>query len=375
MSFAPPGSPSCRSLLHAIVRLCRPALQRGARQTKADYYVKSYPSSAFALALIGHFVLGLRSLRQLKTQLDHDSRLRRAVDLGGISDAQLPKLLHRRPPTLWEPLVAALLQRLPGGQLPAPVRVMDSSFFHLGMKLLARQLARRFTPESAGVKLTLIMAPETGAPQDWLVTVGQGNDIPCGEALCAAQEVRGHLYIFDRGYGKYALYDDLLARGADFLTRGERDGRYTVLADRPLRGQPGEILSDQLVRLGSKAGHNLMARPVRRIVKRTARGELIFLTSLSELPAAEVAKLYRTRWQIELLFRWLKRAVACTKPLGYSPQAAAHTFYAALACYLLILLVAQATGTPRRLAKILYQVRAGLHERPETRHLQAFGFL
>lgn len=376
MSFAKPASPSCRSLLHAIVRLCRPPLQRGSRQTRADYYVKSYPSSAFALALIGHFVLGLRSLRQLKTHLDHDLRLRRAVDLGGISDAQLPKLLHRRPPALWEPLVAALLQRLPGGRLPAPVRVMDSSFFHLGMKLLARQMARRFTPESAGVKLTLIMAPETGAPQDWLVTVGQGNDIPCGEALCAAQEaIRGHLYIFDRGYGKYAFYERLLARGADFLTRGELDGRYAVLHTLPLPGEPGEILSDQIVRLGSKAGRNLMERPVRRIVKRTPQGDLVLLTSLSELPAAEVAELYRTRWSIELLFRWLKRAVACTKPLGYSARAAAHTFCAALVCYVLILLVAQATGTPRRLAKIVYEIRASLYERPETRHLAAFGFL
>jgi hypothetical protein len=259
--------------------------------------------------------------------------------------------------------------------LPAPVRVMDSSFFHLGMKLLSRQMARRFTPESAGVKLTLIMAPETGAPQDWLVTVGQGNDMPCGEALCAAQDVRGHLYIFDRGYGKYAFDDSLMARGADFLTRGELDGRYAVLHTLPLPGEPGEILSDQIVRLGSKAGRNLMERPVRRIVKRTDQGELIFLTSLGELPAGEVAELYRWRWKIELLFRWLKRALACTKPLGYSPQAAAHTFHAALVCYLLILLVAQATETPRRLAKIVYQVRAGLHERPETLHLQAFGFL
>jgi hypothetical protein len=376
MKFATPASPSCRSLLHALVRLCRPPLQRGSRQTQADYYVKSYPSSAFALALISHFVLGLRSLRQLKTQLDCDARLRRAVGLGGISEAQLPKLLHRRPPALWEPLVAALLARLPQHRLPTRVRVMDSSFFHLGMKLLARQLARRFTPESAGVKLTLIMEPATGAPQAWSVTMGQGNDIPAGVALCAAQEeIHGHLYIFDRGYRKYAFFGTLMERGADFLTRGELDGSYVVLATRPLPEEPGEILSDQIVQVGSRAARNLLERPVRRIVKHTAQGEVIFLTSLFDLPAGEVAELYRTRWQIEILFRWLKRALACTKPLGYSPEAAAHTFYAALVCYLLMLLVAQAAGTPRRLAKTVYEIRAGLHERPELRHLQAFGFL
>ena len=376
MSFAKATSPSCRSLLHTLVRLCRPPLQRGSRQTQADYYVKSYASSAFALALISHFVLGLRSLRHLKTQLDCDTRLQRAVGLGGISDAQLPKLLHRRPPALWEPLVAELLARLPRHQLPTSVRIMDSSFFHLGMKLLARQMARRFTPESAGVKLTLIMEPATGAPQAWLVTVGQGNDIPPGVALCAAQEdIHGHLYLFDRGYIKYDFYASLMARGADFLTRSVRDGSYVVLETRPLPEAPGAIRSDQIVRVGSRAAHNLLERPVRRIVKHTPQGELIFLTSLVDLPAAEVAELYRTRWQIEILFRWLKRVLDCTKPLGYSPEAAAHTFFAALACYLLILLVAQAAGTPRGLAKIVYEIRAGLHERPKLRHLQAFGFL
>jgi hypothetical protein len=363
-------------LLHLLVRVCSPPLRQGARQTHADYYVKRYSSRAFALALVSHFVLGLRSLRQLKTQLDCDTRLQRALGLPGISDAHLPKLLHRRPPGLWEPLVAALLQRVPRGQVPARVRLMDSSFFHLGMKLLARQMARRFTPESAGVKLTLIMAPETGAPQDWLVTVGQGNDIPHGVALCAAQaEVRGHLYIFDRGYGQYAFYESLMARGADFLTRGLPQAHYAVLEDRPVPEAPGEMLRDQIVRLGSKEARNLMGRPVRRIVKRTAAGDLIFLTSLFDMPAAEVAELYRTRWQIEILFRWLKRALACTQPLGYSLAAAAHTFYAALVCYLLILLVARATERPRGRAKIVYELRAGLHERPQTCHLQAFGFL
>jgi len=374
--FANSPSPSCRSVLHALVRLCRPPLQAGSRQTHADRYVKRYPSSAFALALISYFALGLHSLRQLKTYLDCDARLYKVLGLHGISEAQLPKLLHRRPPELWEPLVAALLQRLPRGQVPAQVRVMDSSFFHLGLKLLSRQMARRFTPESAGVKLTLIMEPETGAPHAWLVTVGQGTDMPSGVALCASQEdIRGHLYIFDRGYRKYAFWGSLIERGADFLTRGEADARYTVLETRPLPPLPGEILSDQIVRLGSKEARNLLAPPVRRIVKRTPHEDLIFLTSLFDLPAGEVAELYRTRWQIELLFRWLKRTLACTKPLGYSPAAAAHTFYAALVYYLLILLVAHASGRPRRLQKIVYEMQAGLHERPEIRHLQAFGFL
>ena len=100
MSFARRKPPTFRMLLHAMTSCCRAPLRRGVKQTGADRYVKKYRSVDFALALVAHFLLGIGSLRQLKERLDHDSHLRRYVRLGGISHAQLPKLLEARPSQL-----------------------------------------------------------------------------------------------------------------------------------------------------------------------------------------------------------------------------------------------------------------------------------
>ena len=99
--FARKRRSSFRSLYSAIVKLCRPPLNEGVAATKADNYVKLYPSADFALAMIFHFILGLKSLRELAINLTENKSLKRLVRMRGISTSHLPKLLHDRPPELW----------------------------------------------------------------------------------------------------------------------------------------------------------------------------------------------------------------------------------------------------------------------------------
>ena len=72
--FADRPCDSFRSVYRAIVKLCRAPLQEGVAATNADHCVKRYASADFALAMIFHFILGLRSLRELAIHLAEDSR-------------------------------------------------------------------------------------------------------------------------------------------------------------------------------------------------------------------------------------------------------------------------------------------------------------
>ena len=108
---------------------------------------------------------------------------------------------------------------------------------------------------------------------------------------------------------------------------------------------------------------------------------IVFLTSRSDLTAAEVAKLYRRRWNIETLFRWLRRVIRCRKPLGYSAQAAEHTLCAAIVTYLLIVPMADIeisrhTQRPTyRIRRALTTIQAQLHSRPRREQLRAIGYV
>jgi hypothetical protein len=381
MAFARRKAATFRSLLHLMTRRCRGPLRRGVRLTEADRYVKRYRSVDFALALVYHFIGGVDSVRQLKTRLDHDRQLRRHVRLGGISNAQLPKLLQRRPPALWEPLLATLVSALNAQKAPSAVRLMDTSFFAMCVKLFSRVQGREYEPEAAGVKLGLIIDPVTSTPQRWDCQLGQGSDVlHCATLLPKRWKIKGLTFIFDRGFLSYDFWADLIKRKAHFITRAHSRLRHRCLAFKPLDPAHPEIVADELVLMGTRSDRTELDTPLRRIELVTDTETLVFLTTRLDLPAFTITELYRRRWQIEIVFRWFKRVVGCLKPLAYSANAAEHTLYAALVAYLLTLLLADievSTKTKRPTARIkraLAETRACLYDQPRRKHLQALGF-
>ena len=378
MRFGRRGRPTSRSLLHAIVRFGAGPLSRGVRATQADRYVKRYKSRHLATALICRSVLKIDSLRQLKHRLDSDTLLRRHVQLGGISHAQLPRLLQRRPSALWRPLIEQLISRLRGHQAASELRSMDTSFFIMSAQIFSRVHGRSFEPEAAGMKLGLIVDPGNNAPVRWHVQVGQGNDIEqVNELIPPDDDIKGLIYIFDRGFLKLDFYAELIERGAHFVTRAQ-DRVNAIIVDVASydRDHP-EIIADQTVLLGTRQRRGRLKQPIRRITVKTGGESLTLWSSDLNRPAHEIADLYRQRWQIEVVFRWIKRAVGCLQPLGYSQNAAEHTLYAALVAFLLALLVAQAqadlaTNTPATgIKRALTTIAACLYTAPPRELLQA----
>lgn len=382
MGFAPPQRKTSRSVLRTLGRVCRPYLDQGARHVDADRYVKRYHSAGFGMAFVCYMLLQLSSLRELETRLRADRQVQQAVGWGGISISQLVKLQHRRDPQLWEPLLAALIKRLSKRSMPARLRVMDTSFFTMGLKLLGRRYAKKMSVHTAGFKLALVLDPDVAVPVHIVASVGQGTDTgQLGPLVPPAQEIAGLIYLFDRGFRKYAFLDELIGREAHFVTRATSLIHYERLQELALDPQHPQITGDWVVRLGSTNAHNRMTHPVRMIRLATATGTLVFVSSLWDLSAWEITELYRRRWEIETFFRWLKRAVGCLRATGYSLTAAQHCFYAAVVVYLIALLLAE-TRTHRKTGRTclcitpaLHRLRANLYQVPTDEDLQALEFL
>lgn len=376
------GRMSFRNVMHAVCRRCRGPLWRGVRRTRADRYVKRHRSVDFALALVSYFLLGLSSLRALKRRLDQDELVGRCVGWRGMSISQLSKTLHARPPQLWEPLIKDLALQVRGSQVPSWVRVIDSTLFKLSAKLLTRCTGKRFkNPGNAGIHTTMVLEVENLTPVQLRSKLGQGSDAANGRAVLPPEEdIEGHLYLFDRGFRNYAFYEDLIERQADFVTRQSETIRYEMLHRLKLDRKHPQVVSDEKVRLGSQNARNQMKNPVRRIVLETEDGSCIFLSSCFRLSAFEVTELYRQRWIIEVFFRWLKKVIGCSKPLGYSQRAAEHTIYAALVVYLFTLLLTGLASEPPKDQKTA-QIKAAfellcalLYQTPRRQNLQALGF-
>jgi hypothetical protein len=66
---------------------------------------------------------------------------------------------------------------------------------------------------------------------------------------------------------------------------------------------------------------------------------LVFLTSNTALPPLTIAALYKSRWQVEVFFKWIKQHLRIKKFLGTSENAVKTQIWCAVSTYVLIAII------------------------------------
>ncbi|MGE0258382.1 MAG: transposase [Burkholderiales bacterium] len=138
----------------------------------------------------------------------------------------------------------------------------------------------------------------------------------------------GATYVFDRGYTDYRWWSQIIDSGAGFVTRGKRNAHHRDILEWPAVGDG--ILADRRLKIGHRqpsggAPRNPLWGELREVVIARPQPEapLHLLTNELTRPAVEIAQLYKERWQIERLFRWLKQNRKIRSFLGRSENAVA----------------------------------------------------
>jgi hypothetical protein len=186
---------------------------------------------------------------------------------------------------------------------------------------------------------------------------------PCDERAVLERAVApDRLYVLDRGYAKFTLFNRIAAAGSSYVCRLRDNSAYDILEERPLTDadRAARVTGDVLAAVGK--GSKAEARPdhtVRLITiqcqphrkqgrsQRYARagstgpacdGLLRIATNLLDVPAEIVALLYHYRWTIEIFFRFLKQILGCRHLLSRSPNGIEiQTYCAIIACMLISL--------------------------------------
>jgi DDE family transposase len=166
------------------------------------------------------------------------------------------------------------------------------------------------------------------------------------------------LYVMDRGYAKFALFNRIVAANSSYVCRIRDNSVFKVLEDRPLSLEAiaERVTGDLVISLGSDSNSERMGRatpdhPVRLITiqakphqKRTIApgpgcdGTLRIATNLLDVPAEVIALLYHYRWAIEIFFRFFKQILGCRHLLSGSRNGIEiQTYCAIIACMLISL--------------------------------------
>jgi putative transposase len=307
-----------------------------------DRYDKTFKSWDHLVALIFAQFSACEGLRGLRMNWNANSQHHYHLACGPLSPSTLSDAGKRRPVAVFAEafaLVADQLDRQTRREGQQMLRLIDSTPIPLG-KLCAWA---KSNGRIKGMKMHVVYDPNADCPRILDITNANVNDAQIGRTIAIEA---GASYVFDKGYCHYGWWRAIAAAAATFVTRPKSNMKLKLIRVRRRAEAEGDgftLLEDARVSLASK-GDSTLPIPLRRVtIKRHETGEtLTLLTNDMKRSALAIADLYKGRWRIELLFRWIKQHLKIRKFLGNNDNAIRLQLFAAMIAYALLRIAARA---------------------------------
>jgi hypothetical protein len=218
--------------------------------------------------------------------------------------------------------------------LDAAVYALDSTTIDLCLSLFDWA---PFRSAKAAIKLHTLLDLRGSIPAFIHISDGKLHDVNVLDILPIEP---GSFYVMDRGYLDYERLYAMHQAGAFFVTGAKAGMDARRVYSEPTDRSTG-ILCDQRIRLNGYYAVKHYPEHLRRIrFKDPESGRtLVFITNNTALPALTVAALYKSRWQVELFFKWIKQHMRIKHFLGNSENAVKTQIWSAVATYVLIAIV------------------------------------
>jgi hypothetical protein len=252
-----------------------------------------------------------------------------------------------------------------GFDLDGTVYALDSTTIDLCLSVFPWA---RFQSTKGAVKMHTLLDLRGSIPTFIEVSDGKLHDV---NVLDAILPEAGSFYVMDRGYLDFERLYGLHRCGAFFVTRTKAGvllrRRYSRAVDKTTG-----LRSDHTVVLTSAASMKNYPDPLRRVrfYDLEQRRWLIFLTNNFDLPALTIARLYKSRWKVELFFKWIKQHLRIKAFYGNSENAVKTQIWIAISVYVLVAIVKKRLALDATLYQILQVLSVTLFEK--TPILQAF---
>jgi len=235
-----------------------------------------------------------------------------------------------------------------GVEINEAVYALDSTTIDLCLNLFPWA---KFRHRKGAVKLHTLMDLRGSIPTFVRITDGLVHDVNILDEIITEA---GAFYLMDRGYLDFGRLYRIHQANAFFVTRAKRNFRYKRIYSSPADKSNG-IQCDQKIKLLSPEPSKMypeMLRRIRYLDPETSK-RLVFLTNNFQLAHTVIAELFRSRWQIEIFFKWIKQHLRIKSFYGTSANAVKTQIWTAVCVYLLIAILKKKLDLPQNLYTIL----------------------
>jgi len=219
-------------------------------------------------------------------------------------------------------------------ELDSTVYALDSTTINLCLALFPWA---PFRSAEAAIKLHTLLDLRGAIPSFIHISDGTVHDVNVLDLLIPEA---GAFYVMDRGYLDFARLHRLHRAGSFFVTRARSNTKFRRLYSLPVDRSSG-LICDQHVELTIAHSQQRYPERLRRIRFRDPEtgNTLVFLTNHFGLPALSVCALYKSRWQVELFFKWIKQHLRIKRFFGTSENAVKSQVWSAVAVYALVAII------------------------------------
>ena len=253
-----------------------------------------------------------------------------------------------------------------GFDLDNTVYALDSTTIDLCLSVFPWA---RFRSHKAAIKMHTLLDLRGPIPTFIEVSEGKLHDVNILDAIVPEP---GSFYVMDRAYVDFERLHVFHCSGAFFVTRSKKGIQLRRRYSHDIDASTG-LRSDHTVVLAAASSRKHYPDPLRRIHFHDAEQDrnLRFLTNNFDLPALTVCLLYKSRWQVELFFKWIKQHLRIKTFYGYSENAVKTQIWIAVSIYVLVAIVKKRLALEASLHEILQVLSVTLFEKVPI--LQAFG--
>lgn len=354
------------TIFSELLKLCpRYHFDKAVERYQGDRYVKTFTTWQQFTAILYSQITQKDSLRDIVTGLSAHAARWYHLGLTGIHKSTLSDANAKRDYQIFEGLFYQLLTRCKNltpkhkFRFKNPLYTIDATTIDLCLSVFPWA---KFRTTKGAIKMHCLYDHAGALPTFLTVTDGKKHDVQVVKDNTFPL-LSDSIVSIDKAYIDYKWLNSLDEQGVWFVTRAKTNIDYVVVGQHLISSR--RVLSDERISLQGQMTKTKYARELRliRYYDEERKRTLTFLTNNFKLAATTIAQIYKSRWQIELFFKWIKQNLKIKSFLGTSKNAVLTQIWVAMCYYLLLTYIKYQTKYGFSLLQLSRVIREMIFER------------